>query len=67
LGFALTSKEKKGKFYLPVSHNKRISYVILSQLRTYSAKRIKYCSGKIDKKTIKEVHENFIKIVTPSN
>ena len=67
LGFALTSKKKSGKFYQEISHNNRISYVILSQLKTYSAKRVKYRSGKIDTNHLKKVHKKFIDLVTPQD
>jgi len=67
LGFALTSKKKSGKFYQKISHNNRISYVILSQLKTYSAKRVKYRSGKIDTNHLKKVHKKFIDLVTPQD
>ena len=66
LGFALTSQKKEGKFYVEIHHGGRTSYVILSQLRTYSVRRIKYKTEKqITNKKMKEVHKKFVDLVTP--
>ena len=68
LGFALTSKKKEGKFYAPLHHSGKTSYVILSQLRTYSAKRLvnKKAVVKIHKEKMKVIHKKFINLITPS-
>ena len=64
IGFAMTSKyHKQEKFYYKLKED---SYVILSQIKTYSAKRIKYNSHKISSKQLKEIDEKFKKLVTPS-
>ena len=65
-GFPLTSKEKNGKFYYELHHQNRISYVILTQMRTYSAKRIAYSMGSIGKNKFAEIHKKFLKLLTPS-
>jgi len=65
LGFPLTSQEKSGKFYVKIKHNGKISFAILSQIKTISAKRIKYKRSKIGSQNFKEVHEKFVKLVTP--
>ena len=62
LGFAMTSQEKEGKFYVKVGET---SYVILSQIKTYSAKRIKYRHKRISETSMKKVHDNFVRLVTP--
>jgi len=64
IGFAMTSKyHKQEKFYYKLKEN---SYVILSQVKTYSAKRIKYKTNhKVSRKTIDEVYRRFINLVTP--
>ncbi len=62
LGFAMTSQVKKGKFYFSIKED---SVVILSQLKTYSAKRIKYKYGKIGNKKFKKISDKFIELVTP--
>jgi len=64
VGFAMTSKyHKQEKFYYKLKED---SYVILSQVKTYSAKRIKYKTGhKISPTKIKEISEKFMKLVTP--
>ena len=65
IGFALTSKEKKGKFYVKLPHNQKVSYVILSQIRTYSAKRISHKIAHISNGKLKEIHNKFVSLVTP--
>jgi len=65
LGFPFTSKVKNGKFYQEIEHNSRKSYAILSQIKVYSAKRIKYKLGSIGKNKLKEVHSKFMELVTP--
>jgi sulfate adenylyltransferase subunit 1 len=63
IGFAMTSKKpKNNKFYYKIKEN---SYVILSQIRTYSAKRISYFTSKISKSKMKELHSKFVGLVTP--
>jgi len=64
LGFALTSKKKEGRFYVEIRHNNKISYVILSQLRTYSTKRVvnRKSNGIITKKKLEEITEKFMKL-----
>ena len=62
LGFAMTSQKKEGKFYVKLDEN---SYVILSQIKTYSAKRIKYRQKRVSETTMKKVHDNFVRLVTP--
>jgi len=64
LAFAMTSKPPKKeniKYYYKLSQN---SYVILTQLNTYSAKRIYYIKKKITTHTFQGIHQLFIKIVT---
>ncbi len=65
IGFAMTSKKPKEenmKFYYKLKEN---SYVILSQVKTYSVKRIKYNNGKISNKQIKEIYEKLNKLLYP--
>lgn len=65
LGFPLTSKPKEGKFYFQIEHNNRVSYLILSQIKTFSARRISHSIAKIGKKRHQEVHQKFVDLVTP--
>jgi hypothetical protein len=63
IGFAMTSKyHKQEKFYYKIKED---SYVILSQIKTYSAKRISHSIGKIPKEKMKEIHNKFLRLVTP--
>ena len=57
LGIPLTRTEKKGKYYFVFDLNDEKSVVILSQIRLFDAKRIKYKIGMINEKdfgTLKE-------------
>jgi sulfate adenylyltransferase subunit 1 len=63
IGFAMMTKyHKQEKFYYKLKEN---SYVILSQIRTYSAKRISHKIGKVPKNKIREIHKKFVQLVTP--
>jgi len=66
IGFSLTFKKpnkKNEKFYYKLNEN---SYVILSQIKTFSSKRIKYNKKRVSKKHFQEIYEKFTKLVTPS-
>ncbi len=67
IGFAMTSRkpqEKNMKYYYKLKDD---SYVMLSQIRTYSAKRIKYNSHKINKKHFQNINDKFNNLFTPSS
>lgn len=49
LGLPLTSKEKRGKYYMQIPFHKRNRIVILSQIRVFSSKRLIRKMGKIGK------------------
>jgi mRNA-degrading endonuclease toxin of MazEF toxin-antitoxin module len=66
IAFAMTSQNpnpKNAKYYYQIKDK---SYVILSQIKTYSAKRISHIIGKISKNKMKEIHRQFVDLVTPS-
>ena len=65
IGFPLTSqkpKKENEKFYYKLKED---SYIILSQIKTYSAKRISHKIAKISSKKSDEIYERFVKLVTP--
>ena len=65
VGFAMTSKKpnnKNQKFYFKLKED---SYIILSQIRTYSAKRISHIIGKVSNNKLKEINKKFSELVTP--
>ena len=65
VGLAMTSKkpnDKNKRFYYQLKED---SFIILSQIKTYSSKRIKYNTGKISKKQMKEIYDNFNKLLYP--
>lgn len=57
LGVPLTKTDKKGKYYFPFNLNEEKSVAILSQVRLFDSKRMKYKIGMINEKdftTLKE-------------
>ncbi len=55
LGIPVTSVDRKGqKFYFPISYNDNIRYLILSQIRLFSTKRL---LRKVDKISVEEFAE----------
>jgi mRNA-degrading endonuclease toxin of MazEF toxin-antitoxin module len=50
LGIPLTRTEKKGKYYFAFNLNNKKSVAILSQIRLFDAKRIKYKVGMVNEK-----------------
>ena len=67
IGFAMTSQKPKKnnmKYYYKLKED---SYVILSQIRTYSAKRMSHTIGKVSTKKLKTIKEKFNDLIyTPS-
>lgn len=54
-GIPLTGSEKQGEFYLQVQHEKGESYAALSQLRTWSSKRLLRKIGMVSEKDFASV------------
>lgn len=57
LGIPLTRTEKKGKYYFVFNLNNPKSVAILSQIRLFDAKRIKYKVGMINEKDFSVLKE----------
>jgi ABC-type molybdate transport system substrate-binding protein len=67
LGIPLTSKVKQGKHYFEFQYlSSKKSYAILSQVRVFDVKRIKYKSGTISKKSFQKLYKDFCDLVTPT-
>jgi len=67
LGIALTSQEKFGKYYFQFQYlPSKKSYAILSQVRVFDTKRVRYKSGVIDKNNFYKLHKNLVEVVTPT-
>lgn len=71
-GFPLTSKEKDNKFHFKLTLNipdengilqEKVSYVILSQLRLFSSKRMIRRIAHINDNIFKEIKEKFMKLI----
>jgi len=62
-GVPLTTREKGGKFYLPIlSNDVESRMAILSQLRLLDAKRLYQKIGTIDSNTHKQLEDAIIKL-----
>lgn len=59
LGIPLTHTDKKGKYYFGFNLNERVSVAILSQIRLFDAKRMKYKIGMINEKDFKTLKEKI--------
>lgn len=58
-GVPLTRTDKKGKYYFSFSLNNETSVAILSQIRLFDAKRIKYKIGMINDKDFSILKEKI--------
>ena len=72
LGIPLTTKPKNIKYYFEFEyqtkrHKTVINSAILSQLRVFDTKRIKYKSGVISKVMFESLHKELLKIISPAN
>jgi mRNA-degrading endonuclease toxin of MazEF toxin-antitoxin module len=59
LGIPLTHTDKKGKYYFGFNLNGEVSIAILSQIRLFDAKRMKYKIGMINEKDFKTLKEKI--------
>jgi mRNA interferase MazF len=67
-GIPLTSRERTGEFYYKMTHDAGISWAMLSQLKTFSSKRLLRKIGrasKIDFVQIQKKLQDFITIEPP--
>ncbi|WP_457746413.1 type II toxin-antitoxin system PemK/MazF family toxin [Sulfurimonas sp.] len=72
LGIALTTKIKNDRYHFPFTFynksNKKIeNCAILSQVRFYDAKRVKYKSGMIQKDDFVMLYKQFLKVIKPES
>jgi len=67
-GVPLTSNEHPGRYYQKITHDQGNAWVMLSQLRTWSSKRLSRRIGKVPEDEFIEIIRrigDFIKIETP--
>ena len=64
LGVPLTHTTKKGKYYFAFDFNKQKSVAILSQVRLFDAKRMKYRIGMINEKDFTVIKEKIRQLLT---
>lgn len=63
IGIPLTSKTKVGKFYENFNFKNRSSSAILSQVRLFDSKRLKYKIVRISQGDFKRIKEKLIKLL----
>lgn len=63
LGVPLTKTEREGKFYAGFDFQERRSTAILSQIRLFDSKRLKYIIGKMSVGDYKKTKEKLIELI----
>ncbi|MEI8223497.1 MAG: type II toxin-antitoxin system PemK/MazF family toxin [bacterium] len=63
LGIPLTSQEKKGTWYVPITQGKSVSYALLNQVRLLSTKRLSSKMGSLDEIDFNKVKSGFIDLI----
>jgi len=61
MGLPLTSKEKRGSWYVEIVHAEKKSWVILNQARILDRKRLTNRIGTLDDAELNRVKEDFLK------
>ncbi len=64
LGVPLTHTDKKGKYYFTFDFNRGKSVAILSQVRLFDAKRMKYKIGMMDERNFIILKEKIRQLLT---
>lgn len=59
VGLAMTSKDKQGSWYVPITQHKKESNVVLSQIRVMDEKRLYKLMGELDDKDWQKVVDGF--------
>ena len=72
LGIPLTTKPKNTKYYFEFEYQTKrkksvVNSAILSQLRVFDTKRVKYKSGVISKELFVELHKELQEIISPAD
>jgi mRNA interferase MazF len=65
-GVPLTGKEKNGPFYLKINHENGASWAMLSQLKTFSSKRLQRKIGMIGEQEFAEVQQRLYELLFKS-
>ena len=66
LGIPLSTKFKEGRFYYNFKYKADVtSIAVLSQVKVFDAKRLKYKSGVISKDDFIKLHLKLLKLITP--
>jgi len=63
LGVPITSQRKENKFYFEIEYNNKKYYLILSQIRLFSNKRLLRKITKINAQTFLKIKDNLGKII----
>lgn len=64
LGIPMSTRLKDNPYYIKVTVNKQVISVLISQIRTFSARRIQDKLAEIDTKDFKKVKESVVKMIS---
>lgn len=64
LGIPMSTRLKDNPYYIKVTVNKQVVSVLISQIRTFSARRIQDKLAEIDTKDFKKVKESVVKMIS---
>jgi mRNA interferase MazF len=59
VGLSMTSKDKSGSWYVPITQHKKETKVVLSQIRVMDEKRLYKLMGELDDKDWQRVVDGF--------
>ncbi len=64
LGIPMSTRLKDSPYYIKVTVDKQVVSVLISQIRTFSARRIQDKLAEIDTKDFKKVKESVVKMIS---
>ena len=62
-GITLTSKERTGKFYIKITHSKGSAWAMLTQMKTFSSKRLLRKIGMISEEDFAKIQEGITELI----
>ncbi|WP_371264363.1 type II toxin-antitoxin system PemK/MazF family toxin [Nautilia sp. PV-1] len=65
LGIPLTNSLKEGMFYTQIKFKNKINTALLSQIRLFDAKRLKYFVCRLSQKEFDKIKEDLNKLINP--
>jgi len=63
LGVPLTSREKEGVFYVPVTYGENVGTACISQARVFSVKRLLRKIGRVKKSDFESLNKTLLRLI----